>query len=234
MLDAADNTAIHALIATALAENGGVLSKNEFNGTAAIIRQLKEGVDGLRASNPMEALVTAGIVEKRADGTYGPKSAVAAPLKKDEVPAWQTQIDALVAQGAAKDKALLAATTEREASDMKNAVIAAFTAAGGVNPARDYLHVLPGVKRAADGTYHTITKDQFGVETPIALDVAFGTFLKGNPELAKPTGRPGSGTPAGGGFTPGSTTASREQISDPAWYAKNREALIAGTIQVVG
>lgn len=235
MLDATDTAVVNAAITKAITD-GAFLSKAEFNGSAAIIRQLKEGQDRMSASNNLDTLVTAGLLEKKADGTYGAKAVLgvaAAPLKKDAVPEWQTQIDELRTQGAAKDKALAAANDAREASDLKNAVITALTTAGAVNPNRDYLHVLPSVKKAPDGTYHTVSKDQFGVETPISLDVSFKTFLGANPELMKASSRPGSGTPAGGVVTVGGITASREQMSDPAWYAANRAAVIAGKVTVV-
>ena len=55
---------------------------------------------------------------------------------------------------------------------------------GAVNAARDYVHVMPSVKRSEDGTFHTTKKDQFGVETNVPLDAAF----RGVPE-----GQPGTG-----------------------------------------
>lgn len=222
MLDAADNTAIQALIATALAANGGILTKNEFSGTAAMLRGMNDSLTAMKTANPLDALVTAGVLEKKADGTYAAKAVTAAaPAKKEDVPAWQTQIDQLIAQGAAKDKALAASNEAREAGELKSAVVMAFEKAGAMNANRDYVHVLPNVKKATDGTYHTISKDQFGVETPVALDVAFGTFLKGNPELMKASGKPGSGTPAG---SPSTGSGSMSTESYMVNRAKNLES----------
>ena len=59
---------ITALIAKAIAD-GGFMTKTEMNGTAALIRGLKESVDGMKGTNPLDALVTAGLLEKNADGT---------------------------------------------------------------------------------------------------------------------------------------------------------------------
>jgi hypothetical protein len=226
------DTEIAALVKTTM-ESAGYLTKQEFNGTAAMIRQMNETVTGLKAVNPFDSLVTAGILEKKPDGTYGPKSAT--PAKKDEaVPEWQRQIDELRSQGVAKDKALQAERDARAAGELKSAVVAAFGKAGAVNPERDYVHVLPSVVRGEDGTFHTVNKDQFGVETKVPLADAFTAFLKSNPELQRAAGRPGSGTPNGGNGTGGSIVVPRAQLSDPAWYQANRAKVISGEIQVAG
>jgi len=189
---------IQALITEALT-NAGFIKQTDMNATAAIIRQLKDKIDGQQ--NPMDALVAAGLLEKKADGTYAPKSQAPAAQKKDgpqEQP-WEAQIRQMQEQMAAKDKALEAEKAKREQSELKSAVISAFEKAGAVNAGRDYVHVLDSVKRAEDGSFHTVKKDQFGVETKVPLDAAFGEFLKSNPELAKATAKPGSGTAASTG-----------------------------------
>jgi hypothetical protein len=235
-LDAADQATVQAAITKAITD-GAFLSKAEFNGSAAIIRQLKEGQDAMRTSNPaLETLVTAGVLEKDpVTGMYKAKATAAPTTKPDAaVPEWQKQINDLVAQGKAKDTALAAEKTARLDGERKSAVITALTAAGAVNAARDYLHVLPSVVRAEDGTYHTVTKDAYGVETKVPLEAAFKGFLTSNPELARAAGKPGSGTPAGGSGGTGSITVTRAQMTDPAWYAANRKDVIAGNVNVVG
>ena len=221
-----NETEIKALFAKLLAETG-VMTKTDMNGTAALIRGLKESVDGMKTVNPMDALVAAGLLTKNADGTYAPKAVTAPAKKEDAVPAWQTQIDQLVAQGKAKDLALADANTQRAAGELKSAVITAFEKAGAVNASRDYVHVLSAVKRADDGTFHTISKDQFGVESTVGLDVAFGAFLKGNPELAKAAGHAGSGTPTGANITgtPG-------HVSTESYMSTRTKDLAAGDIKI--
>ena len=55
----------------------------------------------------------------------------------------------------------------------------------------------------------------------------FGEFLKGNPELAKPTGRPGSGTPANTGN--GNTTV----VSTDSYMANRAKDLASGDIKII-
>lgn len=185
-----------------LIEQQGFLSKQEFNATAAMIRGLKEAVDGMKGQNPLEALVALGLLEKKDDGTFQPKAQAPAPAKKDDQePEWRKQIRAMQEQIEAKDRALAAEKKAREEGELKNAVITAFEKAGALNSGRDYIHVLPAVKRDEDGSFFTTKKDQFGVETKVGLDAYLGEFLKASPELAKAQARPGSGTPAAAGGT---------------------------------
>jgi hypothetical protein len=214
---------IKALLATMLAD---YVPREEANKTAAFIRGLKESVDGMHANNPLDTLVTAGLLEKDATGQYKPKAASPVPAKKDVEPEWQAQIRQMQEQMQAKDRALAAEKTKREESELKSAVIQAFEKAGAVNATRDYVHVLGSVKRGEDGTFHTIKKDEFGVETNVPLDAAFGAFLKSNPELMKAAGHAGSGTPAG------AVTGTPGQMSTESYMSTRAKALESGDIKV--
>jgi hypothetical protein len=60
----------------------------------------------------------------------------------------------------------------------------------------------------------------------VALDVAFGEFLTGNPELKKAAGKPGSGTPVGSPST-GATPMSTAQ-----YMADRTKNLASGDLKV--
>lgn len=216
---------IKALVQQML-ESAGFLSKQEFGATAAIIRGLKDSVDGLKSNNPMEALAALGMLEKSADGTYKPKSA-AAPAKKtgEPEPEWQVQLRQMQDQIAAKDRQIEAEKKSREEAELKSAVITAFEKAGAVNASRDYVHVVGQVKRGQDGKFYVPKTNQYGAEEQTALDAAFGEFLKSNPELRKASSHPGSGTPGGipgGPATSNTDVNAMAQMSTEAYFAARR------------
>ncbi|MBN9658635.1 MAG: hypothetical protein J0H49_10690 [Acidobacteria bacterium] len=176
---------IQALIAEM---TGGFVTKEDFGKTAAFIRKQGESVEGLSA-------MLGAIVEKNEDGTFKLKGATpAAPAKKDDThSALEQQVAALIAANKEKDAKL----AEKELND---AVVNALTEAGCVNP-QMYAGLVKGsVKRGEDGSFFTVAKDQYGVESNVDLKTSFTGFLKDHPEIAKPAGKPGSGTPSG---TPG-------------------------------
>jgi hypothetical protein len=188
---------IEALIKASL-ESAGFLSKQEFGATAAMIGRMNKALEGLVSSgSPLDKLAELGMLEKQEDGTYKPKSAAPARPAGNAEPEWKVEIEALKAQNVAKDKQIAAERKQREDAEVKNAVIAALEKAGAVNPSRDYVHVLPQVKRTEDGKVYVPKTNVHGAEEQIALDVAFGDFLKSNPELRKTASHAGSGTPAG-------------------------------------
>ena len=212
------------------------VTQEAFNGTAAMISRMNKTLEGLTGGMlTFDKLAEVGLVEKQADGTFKPKTVTAAPAAKPaagDPPEWKAETDRLNAEIKKRDDALAAERRKAADTEQRGAIIDALNQSGAVNASRDVVHV-QGIVKNASGQYVQMTKDQYGADVEVPLDQAVATFLTANPELRRAQGRPGSGTPTGGGtgnFT--GTTASREMLSDPVWYAKNREAIMNGTIQI--
>lgn len=203
---------------------GGFVTKDDFGKTTAFIRKQGESVEGLTA-------MLGAIVEKGEDGNFKVKIAtpVAPPVKKDDkTPEWQSQLEGERKSRESWQAKFEAEKTAREGEQARSAIIDALNKVGAVNASRDYVHVQGMVKRGEDGSFHVVRKDEFGAENKIGLDTAFGDFLKGNPELAKPSGKPGSGTPAGspngGSGQPAKMTAE--------YFSQNKAKILSGEIPI--
>jgi hypothetical protein len=213
------------------------LTKEEFNRSAAFIRGISEKLEGLAKSTPtMDMFVSLGLLEKAEDGSYKPKAAAstsAVPAKKDE-PNLIADMEARF-QSELKKRDDLVADERRKAAETekRSAIVDALNKAGAVNAARDVIHV-SGIAKNAAGKYVQTVKDEFGGDKEVALDEAAVSFLKANPELRKSNGFGGSGTPNTSSFSAGTQVVPREQLANAEWYAKNRDAIMSGQIQVVG
>ncbi len=178
------------------------VTKEDFGKTAAFIRGLNDKLESLAKNVPtMETFVQLGLFEKGEDGAYKPKAVQAPSRKNDQEPEWKAQLDQLQAQIKQRDDALAAERKRAAETEKKSAVISALTKAGAVNPERDYIHIIQAIENGEKG-YFARSKDEFGADKQIPLDQAVQDFLKTNPELAKPSGHAGSGTPAGDGTAP--------------------------------
>lgn len=218
---------ILALIQEALA-NAGFVKQSDLNPTAALIRGLKESVEALKGQNPLETLVSLGLLEKASDGSYRPKVAGTSAKKDNEPePEWKVELKKMQEQLAAKDRQLAAEKQQREQAELRSAVIAALEKAGAVNPGRDYVHVIQQVKRAEDGSFFVSKTNDYGVEEKGSLEAAFIEFLKANPELRKASGHAGSGTP-GNSHVPGKPVNNNDidalaQLTTEQYFAQMRQ-----------
>src|ERR1017187_6374549 len=206
------------------------LTKEEFSRSAACTRGLSEKLDGLVKAVPtMDTFVSLGLLEKAEDGSFKPKAAAApaAPTKTEPNTLVADMEARFRAELKTRDDALIDERRKSADTAQRSAVGEALNKAGAVNAGRDVIHVSGIVKNAA-GEYVQTVKDEFGAAKEITLDEAANIFLKANPELKRASGIPGSGTPAGSTFSPGTQIVSRAQMSDPAWYAKNREGVMSG------
>ncbi len=214
---------ITALIKQMLGESG-FLTKNEFNATAAMIRGLKESVESLKGASPLDVLVTMGVLEKTDEGEYKPKATASVPPTPGKEPEWKQAIDALKKSLKTKEDELAAERERAAATEKKNAVMAALSRAGAVKADRDVVHLLDTVSRNDHGAFVCRTKDDVGLDVEVGLDEFVQKFLTENPELMKPSGLPGSGTPAGA-----VTSTAKPGVISTDDYMANRSKLLADT-----
>jgi hypothetical protein len=211
-----------------------------FGKTAAKLRGIESTVTDIsKRTLSLDTLVEIGLLAKGEDGKYAVKAA--APQKPEPQAGGEPKPDPQVAKLTdelakvrkaldAKDKEARD-NAERAATQAKaDAIKTALADAGAVKPSRDYVHLMGVVSAKEGGGYVIASKDKYGndVETPLADFIK--QFLAENPELVKPQGQAGSGTPQGGGprTKTGATLIPRAQWQDMGWYAKNAEKFKSG------
>jgi hypothetical protein len=206
-----------------------------LNGPAAMISRMNKTMEALSGSMlSLDKLAEIGLLEKAADGSFKPVSSQTQPRPADKAPEpeWKSAIEEMKKSLKAKDDELTAERQRASEVEKKNAVISALVKGGAVNPERDAVHILNGIQKNEDGRYISRGKDEYGIDTEIAMEDFVGKFLQQNPELKKATAHAGSGTPAGGSGS-STNTVTRDQMS-PEWYARNRDKVISGEIQIAG
>lgn len=235
-----DAEVVKAILPKALATLGlfredgkpNFVSVGDFGKTAAVIGDLK---NLSKDAVTRQALRDAGFEE--VDGKLVFKGQTAppapgAPKPEDEVTKrMQAQMDKLTKDIEERDRLLRekdeAAERDRTHREIQNAL----TAAGAINPARDYIHLTSAVKKTDDGRLVAVTKNQYGQDEEVPLEKFAEQFLHKQPELKKSTAGAGAGAPANGGS--GAPAAGTIRIASAADYLKNRDAIMGGKAQPV-
>ncbi len=236
----ADPEIVKAILPKALAAIGlfredgkpNFVNVGDFGKTAAVIGDLK---NLSKDAVTRQALKDAGFEE--VDGKLVFKGQAAppapgAPKPDDEVTKrMQAQMDRLQKDIEERDRLLRekdeAAERDRTHREIQNAL----TAAGAINPGRDYIHLTNAVKKTDDGRLVAITKNQYGQDEEVPLEKYAEQFLQKQPELKKSNAGAGAGAPANGGN--GAPVAGAIRITSAADYLAKRDAIMGGKAQPV-
>lgn len=215
------------------------VSAEDFGKTAAKIRGIETAVtDFTKKGLTLDTLVEIGLVERTEDGKYRKPGSgqqqqqQQQQQQKPEDSPLAKEVEKLRQDLKKRDDELLAERKGKEANETAAAVKSALAKAGAVKPDRDYTHLLGAVTKNANGAYTVKSKDQYGNDIETPLEKYAETFLAENPELQKPQGSAGSGTPAGqqagGDGSKKGRVIPKETWSDMDWFSKNKDKFHSG------
>jgi hypothetical protein len=167
------------------------LTKDEFSKSAAYFRRVAEENASLKE-------MLSAVIEKGEDGVFKLKATTApVVVPKDKAPEWQVEMNAMKSELKKRDDLIAEKDKKFAESSKRAAIIDALSKSNAVNPQRDAVHIFDSVKTNSEGKYVSYSKDENGLDVETGLDVFVGSWLKGNPELVRASGKSGSGTPNG-------------------------------------
>ena len=144
----------------------------------------------------------------------------------------QQQQQAVIAERDGALTKLADVNTRRQAALRDQALLSALTANKAVRPNEISAMLASKVKIGDDDKLAFINDN----EEEISVDEGIKAWLSTRPEFIQNDQRPGSGSAGGaggGGTPPGTIKATRAQMKDADWYAKNRQAVIEDRVEVI-